>query len=131
MKRYLRVAADVVVEIFQSIFYWFISNLRTFATLLNIILPYLCLYVGQYCYNFRGRYGVGSEVFIPIIFAFIIHYLRSFANKIGKGSSIPKPVKRFTEVSDDGEVSIPQERLEELIIYMADLEDWMERKKLL
>ena len=57
--------------------------------------------------------------------------LRSYANKIGKGTTIPVPDKRFTEVDDYGEVSIPNNRIQELILYLADLEDWLERKGLL
>ena len=37
----------------------------------------------------------------------------------------------FTEVDDYGEVSIPNNRIQELILYLADLEDWLERKGLL
>ena len=32
---------------------------------------------------------------------------------------------------DYGEVSIPNNRIQELILYLADLEDWLERKGLL
>lgn len=131
MKKYLRVAAEVAIDILQTIGMWIINNLRNFASLINILLPYLCLYLGQYCFETRNKFAIGGEILIPIMAFFIIWYLRSFANKVGKGTTIPRPTKRFTEVSSDGEVSIPQDRLEELIIYMGDLEDWMERKKLL
>ncbi len=129
--KYLRVAAEVAIDILQTIGMWLLNNLRNFATILNILLPYLCLYVGQTVYQERGYFAVGGEIFIPVLTMLVIWYIRSFANKVGKGTTIPRPAKRFTEVSSDGEINIPQERLEELIIYMADLEDWMERKRLL
>lgn len=43
------------------------------------------------------------------------------------GQSVPAPVKRFTEVSDDGMVSVDQNRLQELLLYVADVEDSLER----
>lgn len=129
--KYLRVAAEVAIDILRTIGMWLLNNLRNFATILNILLPYLCLYLGQTVYQERGYFAVGGEIFIPVLTMLVIWYIRSFANKVGKGTTLPRPVKRFTEVSSDGEINIPQERLEELIIYMADLEDWMERKRLL
>ena len=131
MNKYLRVAIDVVIDILQTVGMWLLNNLRNFASLVNIILPYICLLVGQICYRERNEFALGSEIFIPALGFFFIWYLRTFANKVGKGTTIPRPVERFTEISSDGEVSIPQDRVEELILYMADLEDWMERRKLL
>lgn len=88
-------------------------------------------FIGQKVCADRGQVTVGSELFIPIVVCVIIYYLRSYANKIGKGTTIPVPEKRFTEVDDYGEVSIPNNRIQELILYLADLEDWLERKGLL
>lgn len=129
--KYLRVAAEVAIDILQTIGMWLLNNLRNFATIINILLPYLCLYLGQTVYQERGYFAVGGEIFVPVLTMLVIWYIRLFANKVGKGVTLPRPAKRFTEVSSDGEINIPQERLEELIIYMADLEDWMERKRLL
>ena len=75
--------------------------------------------------------SVGGEIFIPLIFCILIFFIKSYANKIGKGTTIPIPNKRFTEEDDDGEVSIENRRIQELILYTADLEDWLERKWLL
>lgn len=131
MNKYLRVAIEVVIDIMQTIGMWFLNNLRNFASIVNIMLPYLCLFIGQTCYQERNKFALGGEIFVPLMGFFVVWYLRSYANKVGKGTTIPRPVERFTEISSDGEVSIPQDRVEELILYMADLEDWMERRKLL
>lgn len=131
MKRFLRITLAIIIDVVRAIDYFITSNLRNFAWLLNFILPYLMYLVGQNVYASRGYLGVGGELFIPIIFCVITYYLRSYANKIGKGTTIPVPDKRFTEVDDDGEVSIPNNRIQELILYLADLEDWLERKGLL
>lgn len=129
--RVLRVILQILVEVWYSICYFFANNLRNFATIIQIALPYLCLFLGQSVYKDRGYFAIGGELFLPALGMFIVYFIRQFANKIGKGTSIPRPSERFTEVSEDGEVNIEVDRLQELTLYMADLEDWMERKGLL
>lgn len=108
---------------------WFIkNNIRYLASLLQIVLPYLCLYVGEVVYRERGYMAAGGELAVPVIGVSIIYLIREVSNRIGKGSDIPVPYTRFTQVTRDGEVNIDVERLQELTLYMADLEDWMERK---
>ena len=57
--------------------------------------------------------------------------MKAIGNRAGKGASIPMPSKRFTEVDGDGEVTVEQSRLTELILYTADLEDWFAKRGML
>lgn len=41
-------------------------------------------------------------------------------------NGFPVPTKRFTTESRDGEVTIENSRLQEMIIYVCDVEDWLE-----
>lgn len=41
-------------------------------------------------------------------------------------TGFPVPAKRFTSEHRDGEVSIENSRLQEMIIYVCDVEDWLE-----
>lgn len=131
MKRFLRITLAIVLDVVQAIYYFITNNLRNFARILNFILPYIMYIIGQNVCAERGKIAFGGELFIPILFCVITYYIHSYANKIGKGTTIPVPEKRFTEVDDDGEVSIRNSRIQELILYLADLEDWLERKGLL
>lgn len=131
MKRFLKITLEIILGVIESVIYFVKNNLRNFTRILSVLLPYIMLFVGQIVYSKRGFITIGSEIFIPILFGIIIYFIRSFANKIGKGIDVPVPEKRFTEVDNDGEVNILNERLPELILYTADLEDWLERKKLL
>lgn len=127
----MNVLKELVFDFFRTIKYFIESNLRMFASLLNIMLPYIMYFIGQYIFNNRKEFAVGSEILIPLLFCIVIYFIRSYANKIGKGITIPVPNKRFTEVDDNDEVSIEHSRIQELILYTADLEDWLERKGLL
>lgn len=131
MRKAFGILAEVTYEAYCSFKYFIKSNLITFANTLNLILPFAMYFIGQHAVHIRNETIIGYEIFIPVIFIILIYYLRSAANKIGKGMTVPVPEKRFTEADADGEVSIETNRIQELILYMADLEDWMERKGLL
>lgn len=131
MKKFLRVIVEVVLDFFIMILCFIRDNLRRAAWMLSMLLPYGMYFIGQLVANHRGEVGVGGELFFPVVVWIIIYVLRSIANKYNKGYTIPIPDKRFTEVDEDGEVSIPNSRIQELILYLADLEDWLERKGLL
>jgi hypothetical protein len=86
----------------------------------------------MWSFDSRGIYTFGGEIFIPIVVLAISSFLKSFANKIGKGSTVPIPAKRFTTYDEEsGEVSIEKKRLQEMLLYMADLEDWLSKKGML
>lgn len=131
MKRALRILIEITCDALCSFAYFIKCNLVNFANILNLIIPYVMYFIGQYVAFDRNEITVGGELFVPLVFVVLIYYLRSTANKIGKGTTIPLPDKRFTQVDEDGEVSIEHKRIQELILYMADLEDWMERKGML
>ena len=131
MKKILRIILEITVEALCNVGYFVKSNLRNFAIILNTVLPYIMYFIGQKAAINRNGIGIGTEIFIPIVFVVFIFYLKSTANKLRKGSTIPLPDKRFTKVEDDGEVTIENKRIQELILYLADLEDWLERKGML
>ena len=81
----------------------------------------------MYLLGFNSK-EMGKEIFIPVLVMFIVYFLRSLANKLGTGDIVPVPVKRFTIEGEDGEISIENNRIQELILYLADLEDYLERK---
>lgn len=131
MKKTLRIIVEITIEALCGVGYFIKSNLRNFAIILNISLPYVMYFIGQYVAVNRQGIAVGGELFVPIVFIVLIFYIKSTANKLGKGTTIPLPDKRFTKVEDDGEITIENKRVQELILYLADLEDWLERKGLL
>lgn len=131
MKKFFGILLEVTMDAFRNFTYFIKSNLITFANILNLITPYVMYFIGQTVASDRNEIAVGGEIFIPLALIVFIYYLRSTANKLGKGMTIPVPEKRFTQVDDDGEVSIENKRIQELLLYVADLEDWLERKGLL
>lgn len=127
----MQLLKTIIVETISAVIVWLHNNLRNIANVLGVVCPYVTGYVVLSVYRARGHFAVGGEWFIPLIFWLVTYLLRAIVNKTGKGTSIPRPKKRFTEVTEDGEVSVPMDRSEEMILYLCDLEDWMERKGLM
>lgn len=126
--RLLKLTREILAEAILSILYFIEDNLRTFGHLLNLLLPYGMLFLGMYAYKFRGEFAIGAEIFLPVLIMLVSYYCRNLANKLGKGDTFPVPQRRFTSEDDDGNPEIEVDRIQELILYIADVEDWLERK---
>lgn len=131
MKKLIGLLIEITNDTFGFVRYFLKNNLLNFAKILNLLLPYGMYLIGQHIAIDRGCFAIGGEIFFPVIVAIIIYYLRATANKLGKGTTFPVPDKRFTQVDDDGEVSVESKRIHEMILYVADTEDWLERRGLL
>lgn len=129
---FVRITVDIIYEVYYEILDVIGGNLRNLSIIMRTGLPYLMWYIGADLYEQRGRFAVGGEIFIPLIVFILTYYIRQYANRIGKGERVPVPEKRFTEPGEeDGEYTVEQKRLEEMIIYMSKLEDWLQRKGML
>ena len=131
MNRALNVMKEIVIDLFYIMTNFFVSNMKNFANVLTVSCPYVMYFIGQYIYTDDLKFIYGYELAIPIAIVLITYFLHSAANKTGKGNMCPVPFKRFTKVSEDGEVSIEYGRLQELLLYVADVEYWLERKGIL
>lgn len=128
MKRLIEVTAEIFFDVLSNIRYFIKNNLVNIADTVELIIPFMMFFIGQDVSLREGKLSITWELILPVLFFVLVFYLKSIANKIGKGITIPVPQKRFTQVDDDGEVSIENKRIQELILYLADLEDWFERK---
>lgn len=127
----MQMLLSIIKEAIGAVVYWLHNNLRNIANVLGVVCPYATGWSIIRAYQDRGYLGFGGEWFVPLAFWVVMYLLRTIANKTGKGITIPRPTKRFTEVSEDGEITVPTTRIEELLVYLCDLEDWLERKGLM
>lgn len=127
IRMFIEISIDIIKDAINIVLNVISNNIKNVAKILNFCLPYIMYMIGTTSL-LKETY---INLIIPIIIFIIIYYLKSYANKIGKGETVPVPIKRFTEKDEEsGEVSIEQERLQELILYIEDLENWIERKGL-
>lgn len=123
MKKFFKILYEITVDAFATFILFIENNLLNFANVLNLLLPFVMYFI--------AGGNLSWKLIIPVIVFTLIYYARNIANKVGKGITVPIPEKRFTEVDDEGEVSVEHKRLQEMLLYVADLEDWLERKGLL
>ena len=131
MNKLCNTIKEITVEAMYSVTYFVISNLRYGINAISIALPYLMYIMGQFQYEERGKFTVGGELLIPMVVSIVLYYLKEIANRNNKGYRVPIPKERFTEVDEDGEVSVEVNRMQEMLLYVADLEDWLTRKGML
>lgn len=132
MKRFINIIVDIILEFYYEALDFVGNNLRNVSIILRAGLPYFMWYIGIYLYHKRGKFIVGGEIFIPFLVFIVIYFIRQFANRIGKGEKIPVPEERFTEPGEEeGEYTVETRRIEEMILYMSNLENWLQRKGLL
>ena len=115
-------------------FVWHLGKLAanlsgTVGNAIIVLTPFLMLYVGEYVYCDRGYWAIGGEVLLPVVLLIIGFALKSYARVSGNDHyDLPVPRRRFTRVDDmNGQVDVEYDRVQEMILYMADLEDWFER----
>lgn len=111
-------------EMIMDFFRMLKNGIPIFSIILKASIPYMMYYFGKYESN--KMYWL----FLPMIVWFVTIVFDRLAEKTGNGKSIPIPVKRFTEEDSDGEVSIEQSRLQEMILYVNDVENYLERHHL-
>ena len=123
--KFIRITKEILIDAYYTIIYVAEKNINNLSNMLLFCLPYIMYFLG------KGKIEINKYTTIPIVMFLVIMFLKTYANKIGKGSTIPIPERRFTEVDEDGEVSVEVSRTQELLLWTADVEDWLHRKGLL
>ena len=123
--KFIRITKEILIDAYFTIIYVAEKNINNLSNILLFCLPYIMYFLG------KGKIEINKYMIIPIEMFLVIMFLKTYANKIGKGSTIPIPERRFTEVDEDGEVSVEVSRTQELLLWTADVEDWLHRKGLL
>ena len=114
-----------IYEMLKVIQYIWVQSIYPLSKLIVILLPYIMFIIGG------GKFKLGIKIFIPLILLGISWFLGGIANKLGKGDNPPIPLEPFTTEDEYGELSIRQDRIQELILFTSDYESWLKRKGLL
>lgn len=105
---------------------FFKRNMDAIANVVLALCPFAFFMLGQYAYADRGYYAVGGEVVLYIAVPSVAFFVKAMAREQWKPLYIPVPAERFTRYEGDGEYTMEQARISELVLYMAELEDWFE-----
>ena len=127
----LDVVLETICELFTTVIRAIYNSFETVANIiLYVFLPYSMFYIGQYFYSLENKFiTIDLILLLPIITYIIIYIIKGILKKTGNSkSTMPIPKHRFTVLIDDDEVVIKKGMLNELILYVYDLEEWLERK---
>lgn len=113
-KNALRKAANVV-------------SVGSIGTFILWASPAMCIAAAIYAYSTRGYFAIGGEALLVVLLPGLGFFLRSFADvRDNFESGMPVPERRFTEEYEDGRVDVDNDRLQEMILYVADVENWLD-----
>lgn len=105
------------------------TSLPKVASKMPTVVVYIIPYVIIASSHFVNCSVVASmNMFWLTVLAQVICFITSKYLKYSEveDKGFPVPVKRFTSESRDGEVSIEKNRLQEMILYVSEVEDWLE-----
>ena len=125
---YLKAFRSSISELYHQFKYFISINIKYLIKLIDISIPYIYAYISILLYRERNSLIIGYEVLIPIITYIILSVLNNFLNKINKGYDIPLPRERFTTLNDNGNISVDNSSINDIILYLYDLEEYLKSK---
>ena len=125
---YLKAFRSSILELYHQFKYFISINIKYLIKLIDISIPYIYAYISILLYRDRNSFIIGYEVLIPIIAYIILSVLNNFLNKINKGYDIPLPRERFTTLNDNGNISVDNSSINDIILYLYDLEEYLKSK---
>lgn len=125
---YLKAFRSSISELYHQFKYFISINIKYLIKLIDISIPYIYAYISILLYRDRNNIIIGYEVLIPIIAYIILSVLNNFLNKINKGYDIPLPRERFTTLNDNGNISVDNSSINDIILYLYDLEEYLKSK---
>lgn len=128
IKRVVELCLEVLNEAWLFMAYAVKRNIFIFCKMLEFSTPYIMWYLAISMHKERGYFSVGGELFIPPVFFFICGVLNKVSEESGQGYNFPVAKKRFTSEDDFGEVTITENDIPEVILYLNDVENYIEKR---
>lgn len=127
------ISKEIINEMKARVEYFIDENSFNFACIINGLIPLITFTIGYYIDNKSVTMIEFILLLLLVIFIFTVltfasSYLKAYANKIGKGEELPVPSERFTTEDEFGEVFVNVDRMQEMILYVADVENHLKRK---
>ena len=123
---------QIAKRVFRKMVHDLLFNLLVFIEkwlpkLIDFTIPFLGLLLGVVMYEERGYFAIGGEWLLLVVLEFISSLLKRYVkqNRIYNELDLPIPAKRFTKDVGGGEYQVDTDRLQEMILYVADVEDWL------
>lgn len=111
-------------EMLKGLKYAIIEELDKIATVIQIVIPIVILNVTD---------NIFAMLVLSILFTIFARYVKEVGYKLNNVTDrgFPIPVHRFTKRDEQGFIDIQNEDVEEALLYLCDVEDYLKRKGML
>lgn len=120
MKKLIEMFIIIIKEMLYEGRYFLVSNMMMIVRAVDVAIPFIGVWVFL-------RYGVVAFVSICLALKFLVHVIKRIAVLSNHSNDIPIMNKRFTQDVGNGEVTIKNSELEEVIMYLYDIEEYLSR----
>lgn len=121
LKDIITALGESFIEVLIDIKYGVIKNLKTIAIILLILFPVMIAEI---------NIGRTARIIAMIFLIIIIRLICDTSNKLNRVTTggIPVPKKRFTRVDENGFIDINQNNMQEAILYLYEVENYLKKK---
>lgn len=115
---------EVFIELLTTLKYAVIEELGKIAIIVQIAVPVLFMYLG---------FTIPQMLIAMIVLSVITKYIKEVGYKLNNVSErgFPIPMHRYTIVDDNGFIHIKDEDMQEAILYLCDVENYLRNKGLI
>lgn len=118
----LKALWTVLLEMLYSFKYNVVKELDKIAVIIEIAIPVVLS---------KMYAGITELIIVSIVMTIIVHYVTKVGQKLNNETygDLPLPRYRMTKIDSDGFVSlIDQDDLQELVLYMHEVEQYLTKK---
>lgn len=123
-KKVMKVLVETMKEMLSVIKYGIVEELDKIAVIVQIVFPVILVYF---------QMGVLQTLLLSMIFTFVIKYIKEVSYKLNNVNERGFPISntRYTNVDDNGFISIKEELQQESVLYLYEIEEYLKKKGLL
>lgn len=105
--------------------YWLTHNVMLLVTLVDMLVPLIALLIYM---HIEGPLDLLASLVVCFLIQLGVSVSRHFYMWQNERQNVPIPSKRFTRDEGNGEVTIEYARLQELILFTYEYENWIEEQ---
>ena len=115
------VFSETLFEMYNNAKYALIHELNKIAIFIQIIIPLILLKMNK---------NMIVLFIVSCVLTAFIYYIKEVGYKLNHTNErgFPVPVERFTKIDNNGFVYIPENMTQNAILYLSDIEDYLESR---
>lgn len=117
----LVVLLQTLSELLATFKYGLIEELDKVAVVLQILIPIVIA---------RTDLSTPKMLLVSCVLVVLVKYIKEVGYKLNHVTErgFPIPTQRYTEVDENGFISVKEEETQEAILYLCDVEDYLKSK---